>query len=221
MSWDIAVAGTLHRDDITTPQGRATTLGGSAVYFALAAAQHARVHLNGIVGEDTASDFRAMFAGLPIDMSGVVVSPTPTSVWHAVHDFGRWVTSSESEEPGCDPEWKPRIDSGSRSAQVLFLGSMHPRMQRDVIAQSSAGLLAADSMTVYMRDDTAAVQSIAKAADILFLNNEEVEMLTGLVGWRNAAMTLCAQGRLRAVVVKQGPDGAACVMRDINSCQMH
>jgi len=214
LSWDIAVAGTLHRDDVTTPKGRATSLGGSAVYFALAAARHTRVRLNGIVGDDTAPDFRAMFDGLSIDTSGLVVSRRPTFLWHAVHDFDRWVTSSESEEPGCDPEWRPRMDAASRNAEVLFLGSMHPSLQRDVLDQAGAGLVGADSMTVYMREDSAAVRSIATSSDILFLNNEEIELLAGRSGWREAALAMCATGRPRAVVVKQGPDGAACVMRD-------
>jgi sugar/nucleoside kinase (ribokinase family) len=208
------VAGTLHRDDITTPHGRATSLGGSAVYFALAAARHTRVHLNGIVGLDTVSGFRAMFHGLPIDTSGLMVSRTPTFLWHAVHDFDRWVTSSESEDPGCDPEWHPLLDVASRNAEVLFLGSMHPRFQREVLDQAGARLVGADSMTVHMREDSASVRSIATASDILFLNNEEIELLAGRSGWREAALAMCASGRPRAVVVKQGPDGAACVMRD-------
>ena len=212
MSWDISVAGTLHRDDITTPRGHATSLGGSAVYFALAAARHTRVHLNGIVGVDTAERFREMFEGLPIDMDGLVVSRTPTFVWHAVHDFDRWVTSSESEEPGCDPEWEPRLGPISRSAEVLFLGSMHPRLQHQVLSQAGAGLVGADSMTVYMREDNASVRSVAGASDILFLNNEEIELLAGRTGWREAAHAMSESGRPRAVVVKQGPDGAACVV---------
>lgn len=212
--WDITVAGTFHRDDITTPVGRATVLGGSAVYFALAAAQHARVHLNGIVGQDTAADFRSMFSALPVDLGGVVAGRAPTMLWHAVHDFDRWVTSSESEEPGCDPEWSPRLSEESATAGVLFLASMHPRLQREVLAQSRAHLIAADSMTVYMHDDAALVRSVAEDADILFLNDQEVAMLTGIPSWRDAALALCGRGRLRAVVVKQGPAGATCVTRD-------
>jgi sugar/nucleoside kinase (ribokinase family) len=189
-------------------------LGGSAVYFTLAAAQHARVHVNGIVGQDAVRDFRAMLGGLPVDLNGIVVGRAPTMLWHAVHDFDRWVTSSESEEPGCDPEWRPRLSAESAAAHVLFLASMHPRLQREVLAQSRARLIAADSMTVYMRDDAPLVRSVAEAADILFLNDQEVETLTGIPSWRDAALSLCGQGRLRAVVVKQGPAGAACVTRD-------
>ena len=213
MSWDIAACGTLHRDDITTPHGRRLELGGSAVYFALAAAQHVPVHINGIVGADTAAAYREMLAGTGVDTSGVVVSASPTFLWHAVHDFERWVTASESAEPGCDPEWEPRLSAASTAAPVLFLGSMHPALQRAVLGQSHARLVAADSMTVFMHEDGAAVRAVAEAADILFLNGEEVQLLAGVPGWLEAARSMCGRGRLRAVVVKQGPDGAACVTR--------
>ena len=213
MTWDVAVAGTLHRDDITTPHGRQLSLGGSAVYFALAAALYAPVHVNGIVGRDTADEYAAMLRGATIDLSGVVVRDCPTFVWHAVHDFERWVTSSESADPGCDSEWRPDVNAATRAAPVLFLGSMHPDLQQAVLAQSRATLIGADSMTVFMREDRAGVRAVVEAADILFLNAEEVELLAGRDNWRDAARALCGTGRLRAVVVKQGPDGAACVTR--------
>ena len=171
------------------------------------------MHVNGIVGRDTAPAYTEMLHAIDVDTSGIVVSDSPTFVWHAVHDFERWVTSSESAEAGCDPEWQPRLDAASASAPVLFLGSMHPALQRAVLHQSRARLIAADSMTVFMRDDGAAVREVAEAADILFLNGEEVQLLAGVEGWLEAARAMCGAGRLRAVVVKQGPDGAACVTR--------
>ena len=205
----------MHRADITTPHGREWTLGGSAAYFALAAARYAPVHVNGIVGRDTADEYRAMLRGTRIDLRGIEVSDSPTFVWHAVHDFERWVTASESAEPGCDPEWKPLLDDKSGAAPVLFLGSMDPDLQRVVLQQSRARLIGADSMTVFMRDRRDAVREVVEAADVLFLNSEEVELLAGVDGWREACRSLIGRGRLGAVVVKQGPDGAACVTRDM------
>lgn len=154
-----------------------------------------------------------MLRGASIDLSGIAVCDGPTFVWHAVHDFERWVTSREWSEAGCDAEWAADLNAASRAAPVLFLGSMDPRLQRAVLAQSQARLIGADSMTVFMREDRDGVRAVVEAADILFLNTEEVEMLAGRSSWREAARALCESGRLRAVVVKLGPDGAACVTR--------
>ena len=71
MTWEVAVAGTFHNDDLTTPAGRRDALGGSAVYFPLAVARYAPVHVNGIVGSDTAPDFRRILAHPGIDLEGI------------------------------------------------------------------------------------------------------------------------------------------------------
>lgn len=211
MTWEVAVAGTVHHDDITTPAGRRDVLGGSAVYFALAASRYATVHVNGIVGADTAAQHRRILEGPWIDLGGLVVSPRPTFKWRAVHDFERWITSHESAEPGCDPEWRPALPDASRRAEVLFVGSMDPRLQHEVIDQSQARLIGVDSMTVFIANREAEVRSVIERADVLFLNVAELSALTGSVDWRASAAALCGLGRLRAVVVKRGPLGAACV----------
>ncbi len=213
MTWEVAVAGTLHSDDVTTPAGRRDVLGGSAVYFSLAAARYAPVHLNGIVGSDTAPEYRRILAHPNIDLEGLVVSESPTFRWHAVHDFDRWVTSHESFEPGCDPEWKPLLSERSRRAHVFFVGSMDPSLQRVVIDQTDAELIGADSMTVFIDSGHGDVGSLIERVDVLFLTATELAALTGDDDWRRAALALCGTGRLRAVVVKRGPLGAACVTR--------
>ena len=164
--------------------GRRDVLGGSAVYFALAASRYATVHVNGIVGADTEAQHRRILEGPGIDLSGLVVSPRPTFMWRAVHDFERWVTSHEFAEPGCDPEWRPALPGASRRAEVLFVGSMDPRLQHEVIDQSEARLIGVDSMTVFIANRGAEVRSVLERADVLFLNVAELSALTGSDDWR-------------------------------------
>jgi cytidine kinase len=211
VTWEVAVAGTFHNDDLTTPAGRQDALGGSAVYFPLAAARYAPVHVNGIVGSDTAPDFRRILAHPGIDLEGMVVSTSPTFRWHAVHDFDRWVTSDESSEPGCDPEWEPVLTERSRRAEVFFVASMDPSLQRAVLDQSVASLIGADSMTVFIESRRDEVRALIERVDVLFLTATELAALAGEDDWRVTAEGLCGRGRLRAVVVKHGPLGAACV----------
>jgi len=209
----VAVAGTLHRDDITTPYGRRTADGGSAVYFAVAAARYTRVFLNGVVGRDTEAAHRLLLSRLPIDLDGLVVSDAPTVVWHVEHDFERWVTRSEATEAGCDGEWPGTLAAESRTAPVLFLASLDPAKQLAALHGSGARLVGADSMTVFMGDRAGAVREVAAGSDILFLNAAEAQALSGEPEWHAAARALLGIGRVRAVVVKRGPLGAACVTR--------
>jgi sugar/nucleoside kinase (ribokinase family) len=217
LSWDIAVAGTVHVDDIVTPAGAATgLLGGSAVYFALAAARSAAVHVNGIVGADHAAAFLELLRGPRVSTEGLVVSDLPTFRWHARHDFDRWVAVDTFSDDGCDPTWRPRLPAEAARAEVLFLASMSPALQREVLAQSGARLVGADSMTDYTGPEREAVREVVHASDVLFLNRSELASLTGapITTWREEAIAMCGVGRLRAVVVKAGPKGASLVTAD-------
>jgi sugar/nucleoside kinase (ribokinase family) len=210
MPWEITVAGTVHMDDITTPHGRRTwQIGGSALYFALAAAPQAPVHLNAIVGEDAEPELRRILAGLPVDLAGLAVSDGPTFRWHAVHDFQRWVAETVAEEPGCELEWRPHLSPEAARAEVLFLGSMRPSLQREILAQSSARLIGMDSMTCFTGPDRDAVLDVVSGCDVVFLNRSELSSLVPEApDWAAAARSLLGSGRLRALVVKAGPTGA-------------
>jgi sugar/nucleoside kinase (ribokinase family) len=217
VAWDIAVAGTVHLDEITTPAGHRTDqLGGSAVYFALAAARYGVVHLNGIVGADSAALFTEILDSAGVRREGLVVSDQATFRWHARHDFDQWVAVDTSSEEGCDPLWTPHLGEDAAAAPVLFLASMRPSLQGQVLSQSRARLIGSDSMTEYTGPQRAAVRELVNGCDVLFLNQSELASLTGtaITTWRQEAIAMCGVGRLRAVVVKGGPTGAALVTDD-------
>jgi sugar/nucleoside kinase (ribokinase family) len=214
LGWDIAVAGTVTVDDVVTPAGSASgQQGGSAVYFALAASRYARVHAVGAVGGDGLDSLRGTVEGCDVSIDGVELSAQPTMHWWARHDFERWVTADERTEAGAYETWCPSLPPAAAAAPVLFVGSMRPDLQVEVLRQSAARLIGSDSMTVYIGGRGDDVRSVAEASDILFLNRSELAGLTGLPAddWLDSARSLCGRGRLRAVVVKAGPVGAAVV----------
>ena len=189
MPWEITVAGTVHLDDITTPHGRRLRqIGGSALYFALAAAPHAPVYLNAIVGDDAEAELRRTLSGLPVDLGGLAVSGGPTFRWHAVHDFQRWVAETVAEELGCEPEWRPRLSPDAARAEVL---------------------IGMDSMTCFTGPERDAVLDVVSGCDIVFLNRLELSSLVPEApDWAAAALSLLGRSRLRVLVVKAGPTGA-------------
>jgi sugar/nucleoside kinase (ribokinase family) len=214
VAWEIAVAGTVTLDDVTTPHGhRSGQQGGSAVYFALAASRFGRVHLAGSVGKDGTRLLKDTLAGCDVDASGVERSPAPTMHWWARHDFDHWVTADERTEQGAYERWHPRLTAAAADAPVFFVGSMRPALQVEALRQSRARLVGSDSMGVYIGSRSRDVRAVAEASDVLFLNRSELAGLTGLPAddWLESARMLCGQERLRAVVVKAGPVGAAVV----------
>jgi sugar/nucleoside kinase (ribokinase family) len=214
VAWDIAVAGTVTLDDVVTPAGSASAQqGGSAVYFSLAASRYAPVRCCGVVGSDGVGSLRDTVAGCDVSLDGVSISPLETMRWWARHDFERWVTAEERTAQGAYESWEPLLPPAAAAAHVLFIGSMRPDLQLCALEQSDARLIGSDSMTVYIGSQAADVHAVAEASDILFLNRSELSALTGLPSdaWLDSAHSLCGRGRLRAVVVKAGPLGAAVV----------
>jgi sugar/nucleoside kinase (ribokinase family) len=214
LAWEAGVVGTVCLDDVTTPLGhRAGQLGGSAVYFSLAASRVTTVHLCGVVGRDAESLVRGTLSGADVGLEGLEVVDGPSRRWRAVHDFERWVTASESSDEGASDLWSRRLSRGAIAAEVLFVGSMDPLQQREALAQGDWRLIGADSMIEHIEARQAAVREVAEASHVLFLNRAELSALTGRAedDWAAAATGLLGRGRLRAVVVKAGPLGAACV----------
>ena len=215
MAWDVAVAGTVCFDEITTPRGhREHQQGGSAIYFGLAASRYAPVRLVGAVGTDGIDSVRDTLRGCDVTIEGLELDPdAPTMQWWARHDFGQWVTAEERTEQGAYAHWQPRLPAIAAAAPVLFVGSMRPELQAEALRQSRAHLIGSDSMTMYIGRRGDDVRAVAEGSDILFLNRSELSALTGLppTDWVASARALCGRGRLRAVVVKGGPFGAAVV----------
>ena len=95
----LLVAGSVALDTRDGPFGKVVeTLGGSAVYFALAAAPHARVHLNGIVGRDAAPAFLELLEEAGVGSEGLAISELPTFRWRVRHDFDRWRRGRSAED---------------------------------------------------------------------------------------------------------------------------
>src|SRR3990167_3559760 len=90
----VCVVGSLAFDTIHTPSGAATeVLGGSATFFAAAAAYFGPVRLVGVVGEDFPARFRAQLAQRQVDCAGLETKPGRTFRWE-----GRYSADMNSRE---------------------------------------------------------------------------------------------------------------------------
>ncbi|MDD5628227.1 MAG: sugar kinase, partial [Elusimicrobia bacterium] len=75
----IVVVGSVALDSVRTLWGESQeALGGSAVYFSLAARHFARVTVVGVIGKDFPKEHRHMLAEKGIDLSGLKELPGKT-----------------------------------------------------------------------------------------------------------------------------------------------
>jgi len=195
----LLVAGSIAIDSL---QGGLITdeLGGSALYFALAACRLMPLTVVAPVGRDAEARVRAVLGCRPgIDLSGLSVVEAPTYRWFSDAEAGRNVDLGSLDS--IYDHWSPELPGGYRG--WAFVGSMRPDRQLEAVRQlAGCGLLAADAMRSYVESAPEAARSVLRVTDWYFCNQEEFSALGGTdpEGFREA-------WELDGLVLKHGPGG--------------
>lgn len=174
-------------------------LGGSAVYFALAASLILPVKVAGPVGQDAVERVHRAFQGRPIDASLLQVLDTPTYRWKAHQEHGQNIDLGSSD--AIYDVWEPEVprDFGGWA----FVGSMRPDRQAQAMRiLGGAQLLAADAMMSYVRSRPPEAKDVLKRAAWYFCNQEEFAAFGG-----EDPEDFRRQWWLDGLVLKAGPNG--------------
>src|SRR4029077_11448430 len=126
----LLVAGSVALDTRDGPFGKVEeTLGGSAVYFALAASLILPVKVVAPVGADGAKRVAQAFSGHPIDTELLQILDAPTYRWRARQEHGRNVDLGSRDN--IYDSWAPAPPEGFTG--WAFVGSMRPDRQAQVM----------------------------------------------------------------------------------------
>jgi sugar/nucleoside kinase (ribokinase family) len=196
----LLVAGSIAIDSLQG--GRITDeLGGSALYFALAASRLAEVLVVAPVGRDGEARVRALLDGRPrLRLDGLTVVDAPTYRWFADAEQGRNVDLGSQDS--IYDHWSPRLPAGYRG--WAFVGSMRPDRQLEAAERlGGCGLLAADAMRSYVEAAPEAARSVLRLVDWYFCNEQEFAALGG-----RDPEAFRRRWELDGLVVKHGPGGA-------------
>jgi sugar/nucleoside kinase (ribokinase family) len=198
----LLVAGSVALDTRDGPFGKVVeTLGGSAVYFALAASLIAPVRVVAPVGVDGAKRVAQAFSGRAIDIDMLQILDAPTYRWRAHQEHGRNVDLGSSDD--IYNSWTPALPADF--AGWAFVGSMRPDRQAELMALlGGAQLLAADAMLSYVHARPPEVRDVLRRAGWFFCNQEEFAALGG-----KDPEEFRRQWWLQGLVVKAGVDGLA------------
>jgi sugar/nucleoside kinase (ribokinase family) len=203
---DLLVVGSIALDSLRA--GRVTDeLGGSALYFSLAAARRVDVLVVAPVGRDGEDRVRALLGGRPrLDLSGLTVVDAPTYRWFADDHHGRNVDLGSRDS--IYDHWSPRVPAGHRG--WAFVGSMRPDRQLEAARRlAGCGLLAADAMRSYVVSAPEAARSVLRLADWYFCNGEEFAALGG-----DDPDDFRRRWDLRGLVLKHGRGGVTAYTED-------
>jgi sugar/nucleoside kinase (ribokinase family) len=213
MALPILVVGSTALDSVETAHGRVEDApGGSAFFFAAAAARYAPVLVVGVVGEDFPLPSLEPLRRLGVSLQGLEVVPGGrTFRWGGRYHADMIGRDTLFTELGVFQDFRPRIPAEARRRPVLFLANIQPALQLEVLAQMEApALVVTDTMNLWINTALEDLRRVIARSHVLIVNDEEARLLTGRRQLLEAARALLAAGP-RTVVVKKGEHGALMV----------
>jgi len=208
----LVVVGSIALDSVITPFGEtADTLGGAAVFFAMAGAVLHPVQVVGVVGSDFPESHLKALAARGVDLAGVERRQGESFRWKARYSYD--LNSRETLETrlGVFAEFSPRIPEKFRDAEYVFLGNIDPELQLSVLDQvKQPKLVACDTMNYWIQGKKDLLLELLRHIDILMVNDSEARELSGDWNIYRAAHWILGRGP-KMVVIKQGEHGALLV----------
>lgn len=206
---DLVIIGSVALDNIEGPAGKVdNVLGGSATYASYAASFFAKPRLVACVGRDFPADARKVLEGRPIDLSGLETIDGPSFRW-----TGRYAPAFRTRETlaldlGVFMRFDPKLAKPLAPGSILLLGNIDPDLQLKVLDQAGPdAFVAADTIDHWIKNKREALLKGLKRTHLMFLNNEEAELLTGESNIFVAGEKIQAMGP-DLVVIKKGEHGA-------------
>ena len=208
----LLVVGSVALDSIITPFGEVNdALGGSAVYFSVAASVLTGVRMVGVVGSDYPMADLKRLAARGVDLAGVEHAQGESFRWKGKYSFDLASRETLETRLGVFADFNPKIPASFRETPYVFLGNIHPDLQLSVLEQMAAPrLVACDTMNFWIDSARDRLLEVLKRVDLLIVNDEEIRQLSGDWNVHRAARCVLEQGP-RRVIVKRGEHGALLV----------
>ena len=200
MSDELLVAGSIALDSLDGEFGSVREeMGGSALYFALAASLIMPVRMVAPVGQESLATVKEILGSRPIDIEYLDVLDAPTYRWRARQESGRNI--DRGSQDSIYDRWKPRVPAGYQG--WAFVGSMRPDRQAVLtIELEHSSLLAADAMLSYLQSQPEEARDVLRHSHWYFCNHEEFAALGG-----HEPAEFRRRWSLDGLVVKAGPRG--------------
>lgn len=211
----IVAVGSVAFDSVKTPFGeREKVLGGSAMYFSVAASFFTDVHVVAVVGDDFGADQEKVFTEREIDISGIErVTGQKSFHWKGEYGYDLNVARTVDTQLNVFADFRPKLSDSMKEAQYLFLANIQPTLQREVRDQVKAQLVAADTMNYWIERTPSELRETLESVDILIINDTEARELAREANLVRAARIVLSMGP-RRLVVKRGEYGAAMFTKD-------
>ncbi len=206
----LLVTGSIGIDTVKTPFGVSKDcLGGSAVYFSMAASFFSPVRFLGAIGSDCPFDLKKIFKGRKIDLNGLELrQASKTFRWAGSYQGAMNEATTDAVELNILAENPPVMPDEYKDSKFVFLANTAPNLQIQLLDQlHKPKFVAADTMNLWINNALADLKRLMKKIDCLILNETEARMLSGDHNLITAAAKIEKLGP-SVVVIKKGESGS-------------
>lgn len=208
----LTVVGSVAFDAIQTPYGQTDKIiGGAGSYICLAASYMAKKqNLVAVVGGDFPSAYVEILKNHGTDTAGLQKkAQEKTFFWSGKYHDNMNTRETLITELNVLEHFDPIIPAQYQGTEFLMLGNLSPIVQRQVIERLTVRpkLIVMDTMNFWMDIMMDELKKTIALVDVLTINEEEAQQLSGKRNIVEAAEAVMAMGP-STVIIKKGEHGA-------------
>ena len=208
----LLIVASLAYDGIETKENKVDNiLGGAGTYICLSLKHFSSEYsIISVVGNDFKSQDLNLLESCGIDISGIKIEENDkTFYWSCIYtdNFKERITTKT--ELNVMANFNPVIPNEKSKPDILLLGNLHPEIQLSAINQlnNKPSAIILDTMNYWIENFWETVKEVISKVDIISINDEESEMITGQKDLNKAANILHTMGP-KYVIIKKGKKGA-------------
>ncbi len=209
----LLIVGTVAFDAIETPFGKTDKiLGGAGTYIGLSASNFNQVDagLVSVVGNDFPQEYLDLLHEKNINTKGIeVVKDGKTFFWSGKYHTNMNKRDTLITELNVLEHFNPVVPKDYKDAEIVMLGNLHPLVQNAALEQltKKPKLVVLDTMDFWMNIALDDLRMVLKKVDVITINDEEAQQLSGEYSLVKAAKIIHEMGP-KYVVIKKGEHGA-------------
>ena len=208
----LLIVASLAYDGIETKENKVDNiLGGAGTYICLSLKHFSSEYsIISVVGNDFKSQDLMLLESCGVDISGIKIEENDkTFYWSCIYtdNFKERITTKT--ELNVMANFNPVIPNEKSKPDILLLGNLHPEIQLSAINQlnNKPSAIILDTMNYWIENFWETVKEVISKVDIISINDEESEMITGQKDLTKAANILHTMGP-KFVIIKKGEKGA-------------
>ena len=215
MTNNILITGTVAFDDIQTPFGRSgRIIGGAGTYIGLAASLLSKnLAIISVIGEDFPLDEINFLKKRNINTEMIqIIKGGKTFYWKGKYHKNMVSRDTISTELNVLENFNPILKEEYKNSEIILLGNLHPSVQNQTISQliNQKKFVILDTMNFWMDTAMDELKKAIKKTDLIIINDEEAEQLTGQKNPVDSAKKLLTMGP-KYSIIKKGDKGSVLI----------